>query len=403
MLAQERLTRKRSCFRIPEPVSLATGASTSETDTRIEHSVQNVGDDVAQDDQHGDQIQDRSREHVVLLEDRLKQVPAHPVVGEDLLQNDRPADHEAEADRQRRHYRQIGVPSDVAVAYLSRRQALRARGQDEVFAEDLQHRGLHEEDRARRADQDEGEHRQRAVHDDVRRLEQETSPGQRREVLRRPRWITISVERENRDREPKGPQEDKADPEGRHVVEEQARDDREAFRLAAVPRDEPANRDPDQILRNQRAAEQEQGPRQRDGENLGDGPSLRERATEIEREHVPEENPELNVPGLVEAELDPKLGPTGRLARRVLRVGRERAARQRLEQQEDNDGHNENRDDTLNAATDQIPPQRRQPDSPPTPVLLTVASIFVRSLDRTEGSQNGKRKGTGAFAPVVRA
>src|SRR5881397_3870126 len=403
MLSQERLTRNRSCFRIPEPVSLATGASTSETDTRIEHSVQNVGDDVAQDDQHGDQIQDRSREHVVLLEDRLKQVPTHPVVGEDLLQNNRPADHEAEADRQRRHYRQIGVPGDVAVANLSRRQALRARGQDEVFAEDLEHRGLHEEDRTRRADQDEGEHRQRAVHDDVRRLEQEASPGQGREVLRRPRRIAVSVEREDRDREPEGPQQDEADPEGRHVVEEQARDDRHAFRLAAMPRDEPPNRDADQILRDQRAAEQEQRPRQRDGENLGDGPSLRERATEIEREHVPEENPELNVPGLVEAELDPKLGPTGRLARRVLRVGRERAARQRLEQQEDNDGHNENRDDTLNAATDQIPPQRGQPDSPPTPVLLTVASIFVRSPDRTEGSQKWKRKGTGAFAPVVRA
>src|SRR2546422_2611370 len=274
MLSQERLTRNRSCFRIPEPVSLATGASTSETDTRIEHSVQNVGDDVAQDDQHGDQIQDRSREHVVLLEDRLKQVPAHPVVGEDLLQNDRPPDHEAEADRQRRHYRQIGVPSDVAVAYLSRRQALRARGQDEVFAEDLQHRGLHEEDRARRTDQDEGEHRQRTVHDDVRRLEQETSPGQRREVLRRPRRITVSVEGEDRDREPERPQENQADPEGRHVVEKQTRDDREAFRLAAVPRDEPANRDPDQVLRDQCAAEQEQGPRQRDGENLGDRQSL---------------------------------------------------------------------------------------------------------------------------------
>jgi len=47
MLSQERLTRNRSCFRIPEPVSLATGASTSETDTRIEHPVQDVGDDVA--------------------------------------------------------------------------------------------------------------------------------------------------------------------------------------------------------------------------------------------------------------------------------------------------------------------------------------------------------------------
>jgi len=46
-LAQERLNKKRSCFRITEPVNLATGASTSETDTRIEHSVQNVGDDVA--------------------------------------------------------------------------------------------------------------------------------------------------------------------------------------------------------------------------------------------------------------------------------------------------------------------------------------------------------------------
>src|SRR5438093_586702 len=242
MLSQERLTRNRSCFRIPEPVSLATGASTSETDTRIEHSVQNVGDDVAQDDQHGDQVQDRSREHVVLLEDRLKQVPAHPVVGEDLLEDDRPADHEAEADRQRRHDRQVGVPSDVAVAYLSRGQALRAGGQDEVFAEDLEHRGLHEEDRTGRADQDEGEHRQRAVHDDVRRLEQETSPGQRREVLRRPRWITISVERENRDRERKGAQEDQADPGGRQVVEEQARDDREALRLAAVAREETCKR-----------------------------------------------------------------------------------------------------------------------------------------------------------------
>src|SRR5713226_404001 len=64
-LSQERLNKKRSCFRITEPVSLATGASTSETDTRIEHPVQDVGDDVAQDDQNGDQVQDRYREHVV--------------------------------------------------------------------------------------------------------------------------------------------------------------------------------------------------------------------------------------------------------------------------------------------------------------------------------------------------
>src|SRR5438445_8418578 len=46
-LAQERLNKKRRCFRITEPVNRAAGASTSETDTRIEHSVQNVGDDVA--------------------------------------------------------------------------------------------------------------------------------------------------------------------------------------------------------------------------------------------------------------------------------------------------------------------------------------------------------------------
>src|ERR1700704_5174501 len=95
MLSHERLTRDRSCLRITEPTRPAEGASTSDTDTRIEHSIQDVGNDVAEDDHDRNQIEDRAGEHVVLSENRLEQVEGHPVIGEDSLEDDRPSDDEA--------------------------------------------------------------------------------------------------------------------------------------------------------------------------------------------------------------------------------------------------------------------------------------------------------------------
>src|SRR2546426_8072841 len=68
------------------------GDWTSDPDTRIEHSVQDVSDDVCENDEDGQDEQNRAREEVVLVQDGLEKVIAQAEVGKDLFKDDRASD-----------------------------------------------------------------------------------------------------------------------------------------------------------------------------------------------------------------------------------------------------------------------------------------------------------------------
>src|SRR5256712_1377150 len=84
------------------PIDSERGGPGSDSNTWVEHPVQDVRDDVAENHEDRDEEENRSGEKPVVGNDRDEQVRAEPVVREDVLKDDRAADDEAQADRQRR-------------------------------------------------------------------------------------------------------------------------------------------------------------------------------------------------------------------------------------------------------------------------------------------------------------
>src|SRR5439155_22877534 len=125
------------------PIDSERGGPGSDSNTWIEYPVLDVRDDVAENHEDRDEEENRPREEAVAGEDRDEQVRTESVVREDVLEDDRSANDEAQADRQRRDDRQVRVSSGVPPPHHPFRQAFRLRRQDEILPHDLQHRGLH--------------------------------------------------------------------------------------------------------------------------------------------------------------------------------------------------------------------------------------------------------------------
>src|SRR3989449_7333139 len=265
------------------------GDWTSDPDTRIEHSVQDVSDDVCENDEDGQDEEDRAREEVVLVQDCLEKGIAQAEVGKDLFEDDRASDREREGNREGCHHGQIRVPRRMPPPHNTLRKSLRPRSENEVLAHDLEHRRLHEQDRAGCRNEDEGEHRERCVHKEVGELEQDT-PGveeRSREMRRRPLGVAETAQGEPVRREGEDPKEDQPNPERWHVIEEKARDDRGALRdLSPFPCDVPADKDPHRVLEHRRASEEEERSRGRVRDDVPHGPSFQEGRSEVEGEHV---------------------------------------------------------------------------------------------------------------------
>src|SRR6266571_3904251 len=97
------------------PTDSERGGPGSDSNTWIEHPVQDVRDDVAENDEDRDEEEDRPRKEAVVGDDRDEQVRSEPVVREDVLEDDRAADDESEADRQGRNHRKECMPRGVAL------------------------------------------------------------------------------------------------------------------------------------------------------------------------------------------------------------------------------------------------------------------------------------------------
>src|SRR5712692_2392507 len=118
----------------------------SDPDTGIEDSVEQVRNDVSEDHHNGNEKEDGTGKEPILGRDRDKEERSESVVGEDVLQDDRAPDDEAETDREGRDDRKVGVPPGVSFPHGPFRQSLGLRREDEVFPHHLEHGGLHEED-----------------------------------------------------------------------------------------------------------------------------------------------------------------------------------------------------------------------------------------------------------------
>ena len=130
----------------------------SECDPRVERGVQDVGQQVddhdhdREDEGHG--LDDRE----VALQDRVDHELADARQGVDLLDDERAADEEADADGEHGDRRDDRVAEAVADEHPPLGQPLRARGRDVVGLEDL------EQARTQAADEDRDQserHRQR--------------------------------------------------------------------------------------------------------------------------------------------------------------------------------------------------------------------------------------------------
>ena len=112
-----------------------------------------------------------------------------------------------------------------------------------------------------------------------------------------------AVQREDRKLEREREEQDQRDPERRHVVEEEARQDGRALAdPASFPRDVATDEHAQGVFDDYGATEQEQGSGQGLGYDRRDGPPLAQRRTEVEREHVHDVAVELDIPWLIESE-----------------------------------------------------------------------------------------------------
>src|SRR3990170_19769 len=371
----DRRIPRQSRGRIVTARTRVEAGGVSEAHTRVEHSVQDVRDDVAENHEHGDDPEDGAREELVLVEDGPEEVVAHPEVGEDPLQDDRAADREGEADREGGHDGEVRVPGRVPPADRTLGEPFRLRGQDEVLPHHLEHRRLHEEDRARGADQDEGEGGKERVEDQVPRLKEEArgvpQPGV---VFRGPEGVAPAPQGKRVPMEGEQPEEDEPDPEGGHVVEEEARDDGCGLAdPAPTPGDERPEDDADRVLDDHGPAEQEEGPREGRGHDARDGLPLDERLAEVEGEHVPDELAHPDEVWIVDPERLVEL-----LEARAVEVGVrpepvDGRAGHRVEEDEDDDRDDEEGDDPLDHALPDVPSQRGHESHSPRSVSIRGA------------------------------
>src|SRR5438552_18326639 len=100
----------------------------SETDTWVEHSVQDVGDDIGDDDEKRNDKEEGASEELVLVEKRLEEVVNDSKERENLLEDDGAADRKRDADGEGCDDRQVGVPCHVTPSNDAFGETLGARG-----------------------------------------------------------------------------------------------------------------------------------------------------------------------------------------------------------------------------------------------------------------------------------
>src|SRR6267143_57991 len=314
--AYERCRTRLNTFRTRIASSFTEGFGSSDTDTRIENSVQNIGDDVPENDEEG------------------------------------------QTDREGRDDGQVRVACGVAATNDPLRDALRPRGEDEVLSHDLEHGGLHQQDRPGRGDQDEGEHREGGVRHQVRNLKQQiirTTSGNPGHMGCRPCRIAEPPQREPVEIEREQPEEDETNPERRHVVEEEAADDDTALtESTSTPRDEGTDDHTHDVLDDDRATEQEHGSRQGCAYHILDRPAFHERIAEVQAEHVPNEFSHPDEVRIIDPERLIELLQAGAIKGGIRPKAVDRRAGHQIEKEEDNYCDDKESDDPLDSPFYQV-------------------------------------------------
>ena len=123
------------------------------------------------------------------------------------------------------------------------------------------------------------------------------------EVLSRPDGIGPAPKGKPIQDKGEGPQEDQPNPEGGHVVEEQAADDDGSFAdPPSTPGDECADDDAEDVGEDRCGDEEEERFWQGVRDHRGHGTPLEEGRSEVEGEHVSKELEQTNVDGIIDPE-----------------------------------------------------------------------------------------------------
>src|SRR5207247_11022875 len=89
--------------------SLTDDPAASDPDTWIEDSIQDIGDDIPENDEDGDDPKQRPREELVLDHDCLKEVVSKAEIRKNPFQDDCSADDESQNNREGSEHRQVGM------------------------------------------------------------------------------------------------------------------------------------------------------------------------------------------------------------------------------------------------------------------------------------------------------
>src|SRR5947199_10727098 len=89
--------------------SLTDDPAASDPDTWIEDSIQDIGDDIPENDEDGDDPKQRPREELVLVHDCLKEVVSKAEIRKKPFQDDCSADDEWQTNRKGSYKRQVGI------------------------------------------------------------------------------------------------------------------------------------------------------------------------------------------------------------------------------------------------------------------------------------------------------
>src|SRR5205809_8053226 len=100
--------------------SLTDDPAASDPDTWIEDSIQDIGDDIPENDEDGDDPKQRPREELVWVHDCLKELVSKAEIRKNPRQDDCSADDECQTTREGGDNRQVGTarrlpPADDAL------------------------------------------------------------------------------------------------------------------------------------------------------------------------------------------------------------------------------------------------------------------------------------------------
>src|SRR6266566_4219715 len=319
------------------------------TDPRIDQAVREIGDQVGDEREGGDDDEVTHDDRVVALEDRLDHELPHAGNGEDRLDDHAAADEAGEREAEDRDDREQRVAERVLADHHALRKALGAGGLNVVLAHHLEHRLAHVAREAGEPAEGRDQDRQGEVRDEVPLLPPE------RQVL--PRGRSQARDREPAELDTEEDHEHERQPEVGRGEAHEHEDRRDLVERRVLAR---RRQHPDRDRQHDDDYQLDDVEEQRDRKPLADllehRPRIRrERATEVEPRQPRHPVPVLDVQRLVETiDLPQPLAELGVGLRAALtRLVFDRLARRQVNHQERDEGDSDEERDR-----EDEPPQR---------------------------------------------